>query len=311
MLGPTVLITNQITKIDMYMTEDANGNVGTQQGFADQGGMSGGGAGNGGGAAAAAGGEWLVDGKFAPGLSGRLSEDLRPYAGSIRKFEGTPIQDVLKSYGELEKKLGQRMQPPGAEARPEEVAAWRKNLGVPEKPDGYGISRPEEVPVELWNEELVRGFSAVAHKHHIPAAAAQELVQWWNGQQMSAITRHQADAANGREALVQGLQREWGERYEANLQGAQRVAAMARLDVNDPSIGDNPAMIRALHAMASLVSEDRQETGGSGALRLTRGQQADDIQTNKSNPLYDDYHGANGPERQAMVAEQIRRLRMG
>jgi hypothetical protein len=289
------------------MTEDVNGSVETQQGFANQGGMAGAGTGGGGNA----GGEWLVDGKFAPGLSGRLSEDLRPYAGSIRKFEGTPIQDVLKSYGELEKKLGQRMQPPGVEARPEEVAAWRKNLGVPEKPDGYGINRPEEVPVELWNEEMVRGFSAVAHKHHIPAAAAQELVQWWNGQQLGALSRYQQESAQGREALVQGLQSEWGERYEANLQGAQRVAAMARLDVNDPSIGDNPSMIRALHAMASLVSEDRQETGGSGALRLTRGQQADDIQTNKSNPLYDDYHGANGPERQAMVAEQIRRLRMG
>jgi hypothetical protein len=290
------------------MTEDTTGSEQQQDGgFANHGG---GGGWNGGGASGGP-GEWLVDGKFAQGLSGRLSDDLKPYAGSIRKFEGTPIQDVLKSYGELEKKLGQRMQPPGAEARPEEVAAWRKNLGVPEKPDGYGIARPEDVPVELWNDELVRGFTAVAHKHHIPAAAAQELVQWWNGQQMAAISRYQGEAADGREAMVQGLQSEWGERYEANLQGAQRVAAMARLDVNDPQIGDNPGVIRALHAMASLVSEDRQVTGGSGALRLTRLQQADDIQTNKSNPMYDDYHGANGPERQAMVAEQIRRLRIG
>lgn len=295
------------------MTEDATGS-GQQQPQQQQpldGGLASHGGGGGGWSGGTAAGEWLVDGKFAQGLSGRLSEDLKPYAGSIRKFEGTPIQDVLKSYGELEKKLGQRMQPPGPEARPEEVAAWRKSLGVPEKPDGYEIARPEEVPAELWNDELVRGFTAMAHKHHIPAAAAQELVQWWNGQQMAALSRYQSEAANGREALVQGLQSEWGERYEANLQSAQRVAAMARLDVNDPSIGDNPAVIRALHAMASLVSEDRQVTGGSGALRLTRQQQADDIQTNKSNPLYGDYHGANGPERQAAVAEQIRRLRVG
>ncbi|RBP37003.1 hypothetical protein DES53_115144 [Roseimicrobium gellanilyticum] len=293
------------------MSEDATGSGQQQQdgSFVNHG--SGAGWNGGGGGTAGVSGEWVVDGKFAQGLSAKLSDDLKPYAGSIRKFEGTPIQDVLRSYGELEKKLGQRMQPPGPEARPEEVAAWRKNLGVPEKPDGYGIARPEDVPVELWNEEMVRGFTAVAHKHHIPAAAAQELVQWWNGQQMSAVSRYHTEAVNHREALVQGLQSEWGERYETNLQGAQRVAAMARLDVNDPAIGDNPTVIRALHAMASLVSEDRQETGGSGALRLTRQQQADDIQTNKSNPLYGDYHGANGSERQAMVAEQIRRLRMG
>jgi hypothetical protein len=299
------------------MSEETNGSGDGQQGGQwpqgqyHQGGSGGAGAGAGAAAAASIGaGDWLVEGKFAQGLSARLSDDLRPYAGSIRKFEGTPIQDVLKSYGELEKKLGQRVQPPGPEARPEEVAVWRKNMGVPERPDGYGIKRPEEVPVELWNDELVRGFADVAHKHHLPAAAAQELVQWWNGQQMAAISRYQHESGTGRETMVQGLQQEWGDKFESNLYAAQRVAGIAKLDVNDPAIGDNPAVIRALHAMAALVSEDREVTGGSGALRLTRHQQADDIQTSRTNPLYEDYHGGNGPERQAMAAEQVRRLRM-
>ena len=289
------------------MSEDATGSVQQQDGYTNQGN---GGDWSGGGAASGP-GEWLVDGKFAPGLSGRLSEDLKPYAGSIRKFEGTPIQDVLKSYGELEKKLGQRVQPPGPEARPEEVAAWRKNMGVPERPDGYGITRPEDMPAEMWSDDLARGFAEVAHKHHLSAAAANELVGWWNGQQQAALSRYQQEAVGGREALVQGLHLEWGEKFETNLHAAQRVAGMVRLDVNDPSIGDNPVVIRALHAMSSLISEDRQVTGGNGALRLTRHQQADDIQTSRTNPLYDDYHGANGPERQAMAAEQVRRLRMG
>ena len=300
---------------DFMMSEETNNNGEGQQGSGQQqqggqwpqGQYHPGGAG----VSSISAGEWLVEGKFAQGLSARLSDDLKPYAGSIRKFEGTPIQDVLKSYGELEKKLGQRVQPPGPEARPEEVAAWRKNMGVPERPDGYGITRPEEMPVEMWSDELARGFAEVAHKHHLSAAAANELVQWWNGQQQAAISRHQQESMGGREGLVQNLQREWGDKLESNLHAAQRVAGMVKLDVNDPSIGDNPAVIRALHAMSSLISEDRQVTGGNGALRLTRHQQADDIQTSRTNPLYDDYHGANGAERQAMAAEQVRRLRMG
>lgn len=255
-------------------------------------------------------GDWLTEGKFSTGISGRLSDDLKPYAGSIQKFEGVPIGDVLKSYGELEKKLGQRVQPPGAEAKPEEIAAWRKTVGAPEKVDGYDIKRPDDMPEQLWNEPLVNSFKELALKHHLPPAAAADMVNWWNGQQKAALESYQRDAEAQAQAVTSDLKKEWGESYDANLNGARRVAALAKLDIQDPEIGDNPAVIRALHSMAALVSEDRQVQGGSGnGPSLTARQQADDIQTNKSNPYYDDYQGKNGPERQQAAAEKIRKLR--
>jgi hypothetical protein len=253
--------------------------------------------------------DWLVEGKFGTGLSSRLPDDLKPYEGSIKKFEGTPIQDVLKSYGELEKKLGQRVQPPGEGAKPEEIAAWRKTVGAPEKPDDYKIEKPENVPDELWNADLVKGFQEVAHGLHLSPAQAGKLAEWWNGQQMGALQKHQQDTEANRNALSETLKSEWGEKYSTNLQGAQRVATLAKLDVNDPEIGDNPAVIKALHSLSTLIAEDRQVTGGSDWPRLTQNQKADDIMANKANPLYADYHGQNGPERQAAAANEMRRLR--
>jgi hypothetical protein len=255
-------------------------------------------------------GDWLTDGKFTSGLSGRLSDDLKPYAGLVKKFEGVSIQDVIRSHGELEKKLGQRVQPPGPEAKEEEIAAWRKLVGAPEKADGYEIKRPDDIPEAIWSDELANGFKQLAHKHHLPPSVAADMVNWWNGQQKAALSNLQQQAEAEVHAMTTELQKEWGERFQANILGAQRVAALAKLDVNDPAIGNNPAVIRALHAMSALVSEDRQVSGGNGnGPSLTAAQQADDIQTNKSNPYYDDYQGKNGPERQAAAAEKIRKLR--
>lgn len=252
--------------------------------------------------------DWLTEGKFSTGLSGRLPDDLKPYEGSIKKFEGTSIGDVLKSYGELEKKLGSRVAPPGPDAKPEEIAAWRKTVGAPEKPDDYKIEKPENVPAEMWNAELVKGFQGVAHELHLSPAQAGKLAEWWNGQQMGAHQKFQQDAAANREALAGTLKTEWGDKYEANLKGAQYVAGLAKIDVNDPEIGDNPAVIKALASVAALISEDKQVTGGQGGSTLTYKQQAEDISTNKSNPRYDDYHGKNGPERQAAAQKEMHRL---
>lgn len=253
--------------------------------------------------------DWLVEGKFATGLSGRLSDDLKPYEGSIKKFEGTPIQDVLKSYGELEKKLGQRPRPPGPDAKPEEIAAWRQLVGTPEKPEDYKIERPETVPEELWNEPLAKGFAEVAHKLNLSSVQAAELMGWWNNTQMEMIGQHQQAQAASREELAKGLQTEWGDRFSANINAAQRVASLTGLDVNDPEIGDNPAVIKALHKMSALISDDKQVTGGSGGPNLTMAQQADDIQSNPSNPLHADYMGKNGEARQLAAAEKLRALR--
>lgn len=254
-------------------------------------------------------GDWLVDGKFGSGISSRLPDDLKPYSVTIQKFEGTPIGDVLKSYGELEKKLGQRAAPPKPDAKPEEVAAWRKVTGAPDKPEGYEIKRPDDVPAEMWSDDLVKGFAEVAHKHHLSPAAAAELVKWWNDQQKGAFERAQQASEAETTTQIQGLKTEWGEKFPVNIAAAQRVAGLAKIDVNDPAVGNNPAVIRALHAMSVLISDDKQVTGGGAAPNLTMKQQADAIQNDPANPWYADYHGTNGPERQSAAAEKLRALR--
>lgn len=50
------------------------------------------------------------------------------------------VDALLKSYSELEKRLSQKLTPPGAEATAEEIAMWRDAMGIPASPDDYQVS---------------------------------------------------------------------------------------------------------------------------------------------------------------------------
>ncbi|MFT8246360.1 capsid assembly protein [Roseomonas sp. BN140053] len=50
------------------------------------------------------------------------------------------VEALLKSYRELERKLSQRVAPPGADAPEEERQRFLRLLGVPEHPEGYEVT---------------------------------------------------------------------------------------------------------------------------------------------------------------------------
>jgi hypothetical protein len=55
-------------------------------------------------------------------------------AGQLR------VDALLKSYRELERRLSQRIAPPGADAPAEEVQRFRRSLGIPDSPEEYQIT---------------------------------------------------------------------------------------------------------------------------------------------------------------------------
>jgi hypothetical protein len=55
------------------------------------------------------------------------------------------VDALLKSYRELERRLSQRLSPPGPDAPEEERIRFRRALGIPDTPDGYEITPKHEL----------------------------------------------------------------------------------------------------------------------------------------------------------------------
>ena len=98
---------------------------------------------------------------------------------SLSKFE-KGIPDLAKSYAELEKKLSQTPVIPNDKATPEEWAAYRKAIGVPEKSEDYKL---EKVQLPEWTggvaKESVDKFLALAHKLNMTNDQVKSIHSWY------------------------------------------------------------------------------------------------------------------------------------
>lgn len=106
-----------------------------------------------------------------------LPPDLKTHK-ALEKFKGKSPADLFRSYVELETAYGKRadgMVKIPDPAKADEVAAFRKAIGVPESPDGYKLDVAEPLR-EYVSDEGRRRFQAVFHAEGVPAAAAEKIV---------------------------------------------------------------------------------------------------------------------------------------
>lgn len=114
-------------------------------------------------------------------LAGLFGESERSDAAVQALIAKTPnLGTLAKNYMNLERMLGGKLdgyvQVPKEGAPPETVEAYRRAIGVPEKPEGYTLPQmPQGVEVD---EERAGAFRAAAHKIGLSDKKFQALVEW-------------------------------------------------------------------------------------------------------------------------------------
>lgn len=217
---------------------------------------------------------------------------------------GPNVEAILKSYQGMEQLVGRKAQavlPPTEKSTPEEIAEYRKALGVPETPEGYKL-KPEQLPEGVvWDEGVAAKAAALAHKHNIPASAMQEFMRF---DMERAALMNQAAANMIEEQLQQGraeLERVWGDKMPEKIELARRAAVTAGVDPSSQGFVD-PAVVKAIVSLAEKLSDDKLVEGNQTGVSSTVAR-AKDIMTNPSNPLYARYRDGD-----ADIVDQVRRM---
>lgn len=149
-------------------------------------------------------------------------EDARKFA---ERF--TDLAALAKGGLDLRKASSQRegwVKLPGDKATDEEKAAWRKAVGLPEGPEGYGLAL-DKAEAEADPEAVDRfgRLLKVAFDNGAPKGAMAAIVEWYNSENRTIATR-ELEAWNT--AVAQGeqkLRQQWGADYEANAALAARA----------------------------------------------------------------------------------------
>lgn len=186
-----------------------------------------------------------------------------------------------------------------------DLASFRKAAGVPEAADAYDL-KPENLPegVEFGDDDR-KALSEVLHKHHVPAAAAKELLDL-HMQQAGALAAKDREAMTGKiqslfEQSEARFKKEWGESYESRLQ-ANSDFIKTRFDAEelaDPVLQaalSHPKIVQAIdEARRALRGADLPGLGAeASAHSMNPAQQARSIM--EADPRWD-----QNPEKVAKV----------
>lgn len=123
-----------------------------------------------------------------------LVSGLPPELQSAETIKNLPdFSTAMKSLVDAQQYAVGAIKVPKAEAPPEEWAAYHKKLGVPDKPDGYDLSKlkiPEGVEL---NEGLKTGFLGIAHKTGLTPSQVNQILEW-HGNSMAQQVRANGEA---------------------------------------------------------------------------------------------------------------------
>lgn len=174
---------------------------------------------------------------------------------------------------------------PGENATAEEIAAFRKKIGVPEDAAGYEFKDPGYPPESglKFNEEMASWATSVFLEAGVPKDVAHKLLKAWD--ERAARTEATARAAldQDSELVTSELKQQFGKDYPQamhNMKMAVRKIAGDKADeveafLNDPLYGSNRTIMQFLTRLgkfyATAVGEEalRLPDGGGGSHAMT------------------------------------------
>jgi hypothetical protein len=255
----------------------AGGDGGGGDGGAGGGDGGGGDGGAGGGGGAEADPEWL--GQF----SAEGGDAENPSNRDWLKSKGfKSLDDVAKSYRAAERAIHDKgaISVPGEGAKPEEISAFHKAIGVPEKADGYEFALPDGVTQEDLELDMISPLREVALKAGVPAkgfAALAEATVAAQLEQLGAMKvaedgdfsewkKAQGDQANAKLADANNAMRHLG-LSPIDVQAMQRGYFMTTGKPGSAKVMDMLAKLGAGMAEDLLVNpgDSKRRFGISGA----------------------------------------------
>lgn len=179
------------------------------------------------------------------------------------------IGDLGKSYLELQGKVSEvdglktkleaAIFKPSENATPEEMNAFYKSLGVPEKADEYEFPKGEGIE---HDPKMVEWAKSTFHKANLNKEQAAVMSQAWDAfvQEMG-----NADKASVEKELIDAegkLKEEWKAEYDVNVELSKRAFKhFANAELAD--FKAHPVLIKAFHAIGKAMGEDFSPQGAS------------------------------------------------
>ncbi len=146
-------------------------------------------------------------------------------------------------------------------AKPEEIAAWRKDNGIPEAPDKYDL---KGIEIQEASKPTVDAFLKAAHEANMTPDQAKAAIAFQVADAAARNTARAEQDNNQRIAALDTLNSEWGANFRQNVNMVEGFLENFPADVRDllkggrladgTGIFNNPDVLRGFVAAALAVN---------------------------------------------------------
>jgi hypothetical protein len=141
------------------------------------------------------------------------------------------------------------------DAKPEEVAEWRRDNGIPEAPEKYDIKL-----ADTSDKEIVGDFLKTAHSKNFTPEQVKAALEWNSAYQEKLNQTQQAKDDTDKIATTDALNVEWGGNYRRNInmvnnlleqfpKGVSELLAQGRL-ADGTAIFNHPEIVKGFARIA-------------------------------------------------------------
>jgi hypothetical protein len=209
-------------------------------------------------------------------LLGGLPETARDPAAKWLKTRSSMVDLVKAGLGadskisELNAALKGAIKPLGKDAKPEDVSAYRKAMGVPEAADKYAVYRPDGYEPTDTDTEAEKTYLEAMHAVNAPQAVVDAGLKAHYVLKQQEAKAQEARVAKAAEAAVEDLRVEFGRDYKANIVLADRWLSenlggdmgddwkglMGLRFADGTALGEKPGFVKAIVRLAKAASDD-------------------------------------------------------
>ena len=196
---------------------------------------------------------------------GDLAKDHLDVKGKLGESEGK-IKDFEGKVVDLEKRLGDSIPKLSEKATPEEIAAFHKALGVPDKAEDYKFEKPKDLPEGLnYQDNVVQWWAQTAHEIGLSDKAAKSIFEKYNKlavEQYNQQVRELAAQVEKENATAQAaLKEKWGTEYDKNYELAVRCMKHFGGEefgkkVIEYGLGNDPAFLEFMVNVSKAFKDD-------------------------------------------------------
>lgn len=196
-------------------------------------------------------------------LLSSISDDQLKASEGLKKFEGKPVDDIVKSYLELEKYRGNSISLPSADAKDEDYAKIYDKLGRPKTADEYALDKIEGLPEGQGVDPAVeKQIKSMFHEAGLNTKQANRIYGKYIKEVVLPAIKQKAEAEKATRAKAEGeLRSTWGVDFDKNrqiaLDGALKFADEADKEFIRENLSNDPRFIRLFNKIGASFQEDK------------------------------------------------------